>query len=775
MATETPLSLPLGQDWEIAFAGSDLLTAEFRLGTRAGQVLKLTLATGEIAEAESGYVVTVEEEDQADLDPYVYGYEIWGDGELIQYGSLDVWGTLRDSTVEPEDQPLTGVAAGVGAASGALEISAELGGAAAGVGAATGELTNVVGVSLAGVAAGVGTAAGDLLSHASVLAIIAGQSNATARGTDGETPPVKYAALTDAYVWDGSDFVAYVVGTTSGTPEYPDTWGTEAEFIYQMNLNHPGTPVYVVKHSIGSTPLATDSGPDWNPANGELYGDLETKVVNARAWLDTEGVVIANEVSAWCQGEADMTDPAYAAAYEANFTALLAAWRTDISDGLFVCERTRLPGHELSDLANGYIVREAQHDAINADGNAAIISLDFEENGFAVLHPPPSWVEGKGLRVYAAYEGTYTATFGDIEDTSAIYSFTDVSEADVSSLIASNVSSVTGIERAATVTLSGGEVKVFNSDDTVAVDWTAGPTEVNKYQKVQLRQTTSASYETLTSITVTIGGVADTWSITTGEEFPSYDADTQAVLDKITSIASPALSGAHAAALDDFVLALKAASIWADFNVLYLHGIPSDSAAGRINIRSPAGSLATLAGTPLWSATEGFSPNATTGNSIDLGFSPSAFDGTNRNSIALGAWFSGISANGSYDFRSGAGTGNLFGMYRRSDGSWRINLNSPNGTMTGLATVAGFHLAARTASNLVTGYGPAGTSLGTLATASGAAAATDVFLGHNVAPPSNDYIAASWINTASIDATKAQAMRDAFNALGLAWGWTGAV
>ncbi len=608
-----------------------------------------------------------------------------------------------------------------------------------------------------------------------LLLIVAGQSNANKNGTNGATVPSKYSALSDAYIWNPVEtrFDAYACGTNSSdAASHATAWGSEAEFVNRLNADHPGLPVYVVKRAVSGSPLAAAAGVDWAPASGELFADIAGRVAAARSWLASHDIVVSHEVTAWAQGEADMTDPDRAAAYAVNFAALLAAWRSDVSSGPFVCERTRLPGHAPSTIADGYRVREAQHDAIGDDGNARIVDTDFLNDGFTNLHPGASWVEGCGARLYAAWRGTYSASYGATEDTVPdAFSIADVTSADISAVVTASPVAITGIERATAVSLTGGEARVLHPDDTVAVDWTAGPTTINKFQKLQVRQTAAASYETETTITVSVGGVTDVWGVTTGIESPAYDLDTQAILDRIDDLGSPPLSGAHRAALDVFVLAAKDAGFWNDIAVAYVFAMPSNRAASLINIRNPAGDLATEGGSGSWSATAGYNPGATAGNFINLRFDPSAHP---QNAVALGAWFSGISANVNYDLRSTAGSGNLFGMFRRNNGDWRFNLNNPNATRTGLTVDPGFYLAARTGASAVSFYGPAGTLIDTATTASGTPAAVDLFLGHPTANPSNDSIAAVLAFGAAIDATRAQAVRDALNALGTAWGWTGA-
>lgn len=90
------------------------------------------------------------------------------------------------------------------------------------------------------------------------------------------------------------------------------------------------------------------------------------------------------------------------------------------------------------------------------------------------------------------------------------FTFTDQSGVALSSTITSAPITVTGIDAAATITVTGGEYDINGSGTFVS---TAGT--VNNGDTVRARHTSSASYLTATDTTVTIGGVSDTFTSTT--------------------------------------------------------------------------------------------------------------------------------------------------------------------------------------------------------------------------------------------------------------------
>lgn len=96
------------------------------------------------------------------------------------------------------------------------------------------------------------------------------------------------------------------------------------------------------------------------------------------------------------------------------------------------------------------------------------------------------------------------------DTTPAAFSFTDVTDATLSTLYTSNAITVTGINWPATISVTGGEYEKNTSGSWASV---AG-TVVNN-DTVRVRHTSSASNSTATNTTLTIGGVSDTYTTTT--------------------------------------------------------------------------------------------------------------------------------------------------------------------------------------------------------------------------------------------------------------------
>jgi hypothetical protein len=93
------------------------------------------------------------------------------------------------------------------------------------------------------------------------------------------------------------------------------------------------------------------------------------------------------------------------------------------------------------------------------------------------------------------------------------FSFTDQSGVALSSTITSAAITVTGIDAAATITVTGGEYDINGSGT-----FTADPGTVNNGDTVRARGTSSDQYLTGVDVAVTIGGVSDTFTITTRAE-----------------------------------------------------------------------------------------------------------------------------------------------------------------------------------------------------------------------------------------------------------------
>ena len=103
---------------------------------------------------------------------------------------------------------------------------------------------------------------------------------------------------------------------------------------------------------------------------------------------------------------------------------------------------------------------------------------------------------------------TVTASF--IDTTPDAFSFTDQSNVIAGDVATSNSITVSGIDTATAITVSDGEYAIDGAAFTSAAGTVANG------QSVAVRHTATALFETVTSTLLTIGGVSDTFSSTTG-------------------------------------------------------------------------------------------------------------------------------------------------------------------------------------------------------------------------------------------------------------------
>ncbi|GGL77414.1 sialate O-acetylesterase [Wenxinia marina] len=581
-----------------------------------------------------------------------------------------------------------------------------------------------------------------------LLLIVAGQSNARADGTSAATPPAKYTdgSLGEVYsfVADGlslaeietGTFPAYDV-TTNADPDSAGTaWGSEAEFVYRMRQGGDDRPVYVVKLAINGQNLHTQWHPD---TPNDKFAYLEAKVTRARALVPCG---FGAEVVIWNQGESDAAEDSPADAYAGNFADWLFALRTRVTaSGQVIVQRLRPLGHATGggviDATAGWprawTIREAQIAAALADGNATAVSADFDPSNFGSIHPGADWIEGLGLRSYAAWRGTYAATYGAITDTASdAFAFTDQTDVETESVILSNAVLPTGYERRAAVTVSGGEWRSLNSldDDSVVQDWTSGAGVLDPFQKLQLRVTSSADAETATDVEVTVGGVSETWTVTTATESIDYETETDAFTTQAVSNGGVTIAGAQKAALDAFYVAAKASTWWARIDRLYLR--LADDVSSSLDLKSRSTTLEAYASNGalpyLWSSDWGWTPQSDFSAGLGLGIDPSADMAQNDASLLI--WYSQLSSNSRGDFYdSEGGTGQTFGRFQDS-GAAQARLNGASSlARSGLTTVAGMRGIVRPDAGTLRLHGPDGAEIGSGSPASAAPVATALYLG----------------------------------------------
>jgi len=99
----------------------------------------------------------------------------------------------------------------------------------------------------------------------------------------------------------------------------------------------------------------------------------------------------------------------------------------------------------------------------------------------------------------------------DADTTPTAFTFNDVTDADLSTSYESNTITVAGIDAAAPMTITGGEYQINGGS------WASGATTVVDGDQVKVRGTSSDQGETAVDVVLTIGGVSDTFTITSAD------------------------------------------------------------------------------------------------------------------------------------------------------------------------------------------------------------------------------------------------------------------
>ncbi len=118
------------------------------------------------------------------------------------------------------------------------------------------------------------------------------------------------------------------------------------------------------------------------------------------------------------------------------------------------------------------------------------------------------WYSLDDLVISTTYVGTSYEIAG-ADTTPDAFTFTDVVNATLSAQYTSNTITVTGINAAATISITGGTYSVNGGA------YTSNAGTVNVNDNVAVRVTSSGSYSTAVNVVLTIGGVSDTYTVTT--------------------------------------------------------------------------------------------------------------------------------------------------------------------------------------------------------------------------------------------------------------------
>jgi hypothetical protein len=529
------------------------------------------------------------------------------------------------------------------------------------------------------------------------LLVMAGQSNGISKATNGIAAPTNIQAIDTSRVkiWTGAAWAGYVAGTNSSQDAtYTTAWGPEAEYARQWLLDNAAGTLYIVKQAVDSTRLAAGTGQDWSTASsGELLASLNTKVTNALTNLTGASVTLGQRRAIWYQGETDALDTqSFADAYYANLLSLFAYFRTNWSIGKIADVRIRTQNY-----AYPAIVRAAQNRVCYDDANAYLINAD-DQTLFDLYH-----IDGTGIVVVGSrcYDAIKNGT--SIEAANSVpyaFTFTDLTGATLSSSNTSNTITVDGLTSgtSATVTITGG---TYSKNGGAATS--ASGTAVNG-DTFSVTGTASGSYATGVDVVLTIGGVSDTYTVTTqADPGATEDVDTTAFFNAVNTAGLTAPDSNWRAAYDTLIKAAKGGSNpwWSSCDLIFIPGT-YDRAVARRNLKQDAFHLVESAA-PSWTAKTGLTA---AGGKYTSTYNPASAAGRvyAQDSAHYGVWINNNVANSGGDINMWSGSAGNFFVTRSADATaktqTRINQSANLDLVAGIPSSAHDWVVSRTASNV---------------------------------------------------------------------------
>ena len=149
--------------------------------------------------------------------------------------------------------------------------------------------------------------------------------------------------------------------------------------------------------------------------------------------------------------------------------------------------------------------------AYTTNGTIAVNGDDFR---IRVLSSSSNGTSTSGTLTIGTVSDTYQVTTGQ-DTTVDSYDFTNQNSLELSTLVYSNTETITGISTGVSVSISGNSAEFSINGGSYGTSGT-----ITNNQTLRLRMNTSGSFSTNTSTTVNVGGVTDTWTITTRGQTP---------------------------------------------------------------------------------------------------------------------------------------------------------------------------------------------------------------------------------------------------------------
>lgn len=155
--------------------------------------------------------------------------------------------------------------------------------------------------------------------------------------------------------------------------------------------------------------------------------------------------------------------------------------------------------------------------AYTTNGTTAVNGDDFR---IRVLSSSSNGTSTSGTLTIGTVSDTYQVSTGQ-DTTVDAYDFTNQNSLELSTLVYSNTETITGISTGVSVSISGNSAEFSINGGSYGTSGT-----ITNNQTLRLRMNTSGSFATNTSTTVNVGGVTDTWTITTRGQTPVTTPDS---------------------------------------------------------------------------------------------------------------------------------------------------------------------------------------------------------------------------------------------------------
>lgn len=245
-----------------------------------------------------------------------------------------------------------------------------------------------------------------------------------------------------------------------------------------------------------------------------LTGSTNKIKIAANSLKDDHGNVLASAVTTGALAANDITAPAYqSAALNAGLTVATLTFDETLVNNLASIDPLlkanvtfAADGTTFSALVAG--------DAVALSGSTLTVTFASALSGTTnKLKIAANSLKDAAGNVLAS--AVTTAALDATDTTPSAFSFTAQTGAALSTATESNAITVTGINAAANISISGGQYAVSTNSGGTWGAYTAGAGTVNLNDQVKVKLTSSGSYSTATTATLTIGGVSAAFSVTT--------------------------------------------------------------------------------------------------------------------------------------------------------------------------------------------------------------------------------------------------------------------